>query len=317
VSLLRDPPPGSIFRDVVNPAIRHLVMRANEAQFETPSMMAAHSSGFERWSMVDDTTPGAVHTGFGVSRLEPEGRIHDHVHSFEETFYVLEGTVVVETPEAAVELRPGDYGMIPIGVPHSWRNVAGESARWADLFAPQPRPWFEGDTYFVPSSSERPPMSVDPRDPRTRSFGHIDPDNMNPGKQTQDMLAVSASMRTALLVYSGITVKMMSDTDLGAQLSTMFMVQYEPRGLAGAHDHPLEETYLILDGEVDAVFDGERYRLKPGDVAFAGVGAVHEFSNPTDTTVRWLETQSPGPPARHSYRFARDWKYLTERLAER
>jgi quercetin dioxygenase-like cupin family protein len=137
---------------------------------------------------------------------------------------------------------------------------------------------------------------------------------MNPSLQTQDMLAVSASMRTALLVYSGITVKMMVDSDLGAHLQTMFMVQYEPRGLAGAHDHPLEETYLILEGEVDAWFDGEHYRMKPGDMAFAGVGCVHEFRNPTDGIVRWLETQAPQPPARHSYRFARDWNYLRQAL---
>ncbi len=300
----------------MTPDTRHLVLRADEARYETPAELAGPSSGFSRWSMVDDTTPGAVHTGFGLTRLEAGGRIDAHLHSFEETFYVLDGSVVVETPEAAVELVPGDYGMIPVGVPHSWRNLSGEEARWVDLLTPQPRPWFDHDTFLVPATIEREPIQVDPRDPRTRSFGHIDPGNMDPARQTQDMLRVSASMRTALLVYSGITLKMMSDTDLGAQLSTMFMVQYEPRGLAGAHDHPLEETYLILDGEVDAVFDGIRYRLKSGDVAFAGVGAVHEFSNPTDTTVRWLETQSPAPPPRHSYRFARDWKYLNEKLAE-
>ncbi len=140
-------------------------------------------------------------------------------------------------------------------------------------------------------------MPVDVRDPRTRSFGHIDPENMDANLQTQDRLAVSASMRTALLVYSGITVKMMVDSDLGAQLHTMFMVQYQPGGFAGAHDHPFEETYLILEGEVDAVFDGEEYHMVPGDVAFAGVGAVHQFSNPGPGIVRWLETQAPQPPA--------------------
>jgi len=31
--------------------------------------------------------------------------------------------------------------------------------------------------------------------------------------------------------------------------------------------------------------------------------------------VRWLETQSPQPPSRHSYRFARDWEYLSDVLA--
>ena len=95
---------------------------------------------------------------------------------------------------------------------------------------------------------------------------------MNPGRQSQELLAVSASMRTALLVYSGISLKMMVDSDLGAVLHTMFMVQYEPDGVAGPHDHPLEEAYLILDGEVDATFDGEEYRLQPGDIAWAGVG---------------------------------------------
>jgi len=37
----------------------------------------------------------------------------------------------------------------------------------------------------------------------------------------------------------------------------MFMVEYEPGGVAQPHDHPLEEAYYILDGEVDAVADGQ------------------------------------------------------------
>jgi quercetin dioxygenase-like cupin family protein len=281
-----------------------------------PPFFDGHCRGWRRWAVVDHTTPGAVHTGFGVCQLEPGGEIDWHLHSYEQSFYVVEGEMQVFTSEGAMLLRAGDYGLFPVGMAHSIRNMSEEKARWADFLTPQPRPWFEGDTYFVAPEDSPAPRAVDPRDPRIRSFGHIEPANMDPGRQTQEMLSVSASMRTALLVYSGITVKMMVDRDLGAQLGTMFMVQYEPRGVAGAHDHPLEETYLILDGEVDAIFDGVNYRLGPGDVAFAGVGCVHEFSNPTSTTVRWLETQSPQPPARHSYRFVRDWKYLTDRLSK-
>jgi len=92
------------------------------------------------------------------------------------------------------------------------------------------------------------------------------------------------------------------------------MVQYEPNGVAGQHDHPFEETYLIVEGSVDATFDGEGYRMEAGDTAFAGVGCVHGFSNPATAPVRWLETQAPQPPGRHSYRFARDWDYLTSRI---
>ena len=291
----------------------HVVRTAADATFVVPQGYEGHAEGFRRWPVVDGSV-GAVHTGFGIGELEPGGSLSAHVHSFEESLYVLEGEVVLRTSEAAVRLRPGDYGVIPVGVPHELRNEGTATARLAAMSAQQPRPAHGGDTYWLPPLPEREPVAVDVRDPRTRSFGHIEPGNMDPAKQTQEMLAVSASMRTALLVYSGITVKMMVDTDLGAQLSTMFMVQYEERGLAGAHDHPFEETYLILDGQVDATFDGETYRLGVSDVAWAGTGCVHAFSNPGPGTVRWLETQAPQPPARHSYRFVRDWDYLRDVL---
>ena len=37
---------------------------------------------------------------------------------------------------------------------------------------------------------------------------------------------------------------------------------------------------------------------------------------PADVPVRCLETQAPQPPARHSYRFARDWTYLADALRQ-
>jgi quercetin dioxygenase-like cupin family protein len=289
----------------------HLVRRAGEADLAVPAGWAAHDEGFRRWSVVDEAA-GAVHTGFGICELEPDGSVAAHVHSFEESLHVLEGELLLTQPGGTVRLRPGDYGLLPVGVPHALRGAGAAVARWADMLAPQPRARLGGDTYFVPPLPEGPAVAVDVRDPRTRTFGHIDPANMEVDQQTQERLAVSASMRTALLVYSGITVKMMVDTELGAELQTMFMVQYEPEGVAGTHDHPLEETYLVLEGEVDASFDGERYRLGAGDVAWAGVGCVHGFSNPTGRPVRWLETQAPQPPARHSYRFTRDWDYLAD-----
>ena len=50
----------------------------------------------------------------------------------------------------------------------------------------------------------------------------------------------------------------------------------------------------------------------PATCAWAGVGCVHGFRNAGDGPLRWLETQAPQPPARHSYRFARDWEYLRD-----
>lgn len=291
--------------------VRHVVRRANDAQFSPADGIAPDSRGFGRWRAVG-FEDGASHTDFGITRLAPGGVIPSHLHSFEESFHILEGEVVLTTPDATVRLVAGDYGVIPIGVPHSW--LGGDvDAAWADVLSPPPRPAHGWDTYRTAALASRTPARVDPRDPRTRSFGNITADHMNPGRQSQELLAVSASMRTALLVYSGISLKMMVDSDLGAVLHTMFMVQYEPDGVAGPHDHPLEEAYLITDGEVEATFDGDEYLLQTGDIAWAGVGCVHSF-RARGAPVRWVETQSPQMPPRHAYRFARDWTYLQETL---
>jgi quercetin dioxygenase-like cupin family protein len=294
------PSPGAV------PA-RHIVRRAAEARFAGPPEWAPAAAGFRRWAAVDELTgalAGAVHTGFGICELDPGGRLPGHVHSFEQSFFILEGEVALSTPEGSFLLGPDDYGLVPVGLPHAWRNNGDRRAQWADMQAPQPRLRHHGDTLKVYLADEPLPVRANLKDPRTRSLGHIAAASMS-GPSPDEV-----SMRTARLVYSGITVKMMVDTDLGAQLQTMFMVQYEADGVAGAHDHPFEETYLILEGATEATFDGQPYRLEKGDIAWAGVGCVHSFRNAGRGPVRWLETQAPQPPARYSYRFAGEWDYL-------
>jgi quercetin dioxygenase-like cupin family protein len=295
--------------------IRHWVGRTAEADFTAPDDWASGSEGLRRWRAVGEHT-GAHHTGFDLSELDPGGSVPAHAHSFERVLYVLDGQLTLRTTEGAHLLTGGDYGLVPAGQPHALVNAGREVTRWADMQAPQPRSRYGGDTYLLPPLPAGQAAPIDVRDPRNRYFGHISAQDMDPARQTQDMLAVSASMRTALLVYSGITVKMMADSDLGAVATTMFMVQYVPGGFAGSHDHPFEETYLILDGEVRGTFDGQQYLLGPGDIAWAGAGCVHAFACDGPQPVRWLETQAPAPPPRHSYRFARDWDYLAGQLRQ-
>jgi quercetin dioxygenase-like cupin family protein len=293
----------------------HIVKLKKSLSYTTPGEFVGRSSGYTSASIVDEPG-GGVQMGFRVSRLIPDGHVASHVQSYEESLYVIEGALTIDTDEGSYELVAGDYGLVPVGMTHRLRNASKTVVEFAEMQAPLPRARFGYDTQFPDELPTTDAIGVDVRDPRNRYFGHIDPASMDPTLQTQDRLAVSASMRTALLVYSGITVKMMVDSDLGADLSTMFMVQYEQGGYAGAHDHPLEEAYLILEGEVAAEFDGEIHTLGPGDIAWAGVGCVHAFRNVGDGIVRWLETQAPQPPARHSYRFSRDWAYLENALAK-
>src|SRR5215218_4246337 len=110
----------------------HLVAHGSSLAWTPPAGPLARAPGLEGWSVLDATT-AAVHTGFGLSRLASGGSVPAHVHSYEESLYVVDGQVVVQTPGEAARLGPGDYGLIPVGVPHSLRNDGGAEARFARL----------------------------------------------------------------------------------------------------------------------------------------------------------------------------------------
>ena len=261
---------------------------------------------------------GAVHTELAVGALAPGGWLQRHFHSFEEALYVLAGELIVEIDGHVHRLGPGDYTLMPVGAWHALANAGSAQARWLSVNTPVRLAPNAGrrDTFFasdpfdltaIDGAAIRPPFG----DPRLRYVGHYD------GTPPQaEALAVDEAVRgrrpagrdTALVVYSGISVKMLVDRVFGAELLTMFTVDYEPGGSAQVHDHPFEEAYFFLDGEIEAELDGTLQTIRAGDVVFAGVGATHGFFNTGSGRVRWIETQAPQPPGRHSYRWVDHWK---------
>jgi quercetin dioxygenase-like cupin family protein len=284
-------------------------------QVEPTPAYPDQSIGFRRAPLIGGHN-GSVHMGLSLDELA-DGHVESHVHSYEESFYVLDGEPVLHLDGRGIRLVPGACGVVPVGVPHAWQT-AGE-ARWICMAAPRPRGADEPpDTFFLGGVPETEAAPLDVRDPRNRNLfllteGEMDLDRLKEGAAVAAP-TVSASMATAALAYSGITVKMLVDQRLDAQLLTMFMVGYAPGGVAHLHDHPFEESYVMLQGEVEVVADGDRHTLRPGDVFWTGVGTVHGFYETRGERVLWLETSAPQPPNRHSYRFERDWGYLAERI---
>ena len=117
----------------------HHVSRIDEASAQTPRLYVNRSTGFRRATYVDHAM-GSVHMGVGICYLEPGGVIEPHLHSFEESFYILEGSVEAQIDDARCALGPGDFGLIGTGSRHAWRNTSGRRARWREMQAPQPRP---------------------------------------------------------------------------------------------------------------------------------------------------------------------------------
>ena len=84
------------------------------------------SEAFTRCSLIDSST-GSVHMGFGLCRLE-QGSIDAHLHSFEESFFVLEGEPVLYLDSEGIRLCAGACGVVPVGVESHASPIPSPSA---------------------------------------------------------------------------------------------------------------------------------------------------------------------------------------------
>jgi mannose-6-phosphate isomerase-like protein (cupin superfamily) len=69
-----------------------------------------------------------------------------------------------------------------------------------------------------------------------------------------------------------------------------------PVGVPGPPPHYHEdaaELFLVTEGELDVMIDGEWQTLRAGESACVPRGAVHTFRNPGDTDARWVTAFSP------------------------
>jgi quercetin dioxygenase-like cupin family protein len=61
----------------------------------------------------------------------------DHVHSrIEEIFYVVEGELQIRAGDRTLRAKPGDFVLVPPGVPHGFGNPDGVPAKMVLLISP-------------------------------------------------------------------------------------------------------------------------------------------------------------------------------------
>jgi mannose-6-phosphate isomerase-like protein (cupin superfamily) len=248
----------------------------------TPSHYLEHSRGYRQQILIDRHT-GSPHMSLSIGHLDEGGHVDSVLHSFEISLYVFSGTLAVTTLGTTTLLPPNHCIVLPLGATYSMKSV-------------------EGAVEFLQMAS--PAELTDGRRHDTAGGSDVNAPTVSP------------SMATALLAYSGIGVKMLVDQQLGAHLHTMFVVDYQPTAIAHPHDHPFEEAYVFVEGEVHALVEGNLMVLHAGDVLWTGVGADHGFENRSAGLVRWIEVQAPQPPSRHSYRFSREWEHLESKIGQ-
>lgn len=288
----------------------HAVVRFEEQQLTVPPGYARHCRGYAVASLIDhETSPAAVHMAHRVVVLDAGGRLEQNVLAYEKSIYVFEGELDLMMDGRAYRLVADDYALILVGSAHAIRSDVG--ARWMEMISPQPLAASVGqDTFFVGDAAW--PANVEPfdrGDARTRFVGHFaDGQLPPPGNLQMDGYSGSGA--------HGIRQKMMVDRNFGSAHLTMFVVEFAPGGGGTHHTHPFEESYFFVRGAADCVFEGRSYVVEPGTLCWTSVGAKHQIFARGTEPVRFIETQTPQPPARQAFRFDSEWRAMRERYPD-
>ena len=57
------------------------------------------------------------------------------------------------------------------------------------------------------------------------------------------------------------------------------------------HSHPWEEVYVVLDGKLEVIIDGESHVISSGGVAHVPAGVTHSYRNLTETHFLTITTE--------------------------
>ncbi len=254
---------------------------------------ADHAEGLTRRALFDRAR-GTVHHSLVHFELAPDGRVDRHLHAFEQALYVLSGSLTIEAAGAREELGPDDFLWLDLGVAHGLSNKSTKPVAWLEVSAPNPGADLE-DTVFSNAAGSA------PETPYRR--GHFDVADL-PEPSGAILAGAGANV-------GGASVKLLVNADFGASQLVLMALRYVPGGAIEEHDHAFEEGFFFVEGEIEAVIDGETQTLGAGDYFWSSVEGMHALANRTDAPVRWLETQAPQPPARHQFRYRGDWERLT------
>ena len=98
------------------------------------------------------------------------------------------------------------------------------------------------------------------------------------------------------LPHIGLVGDTYTVTVTGEQTNGRFCVvdmHIPPGGGPPPHRHDFEETFILLEGEMEATFRGQRSTVRAGDTLNIPANAPHQFHNASSSPVRLLCICSP------------------------
>ena len=255
---------------------------------------AGHSSGYAR-RVLFGRAGGSVHQEAVIAELEPGGSVDRHLHAFEEAFYVIDGSLVLEVAGAVERLGADDYVFVDRGVAHALRNDSDAAVRWFEVAAPQPGATLE-DTVFVtdhalPEGLERPYW----RD-------HFDPAELPRAEQRHPrrLRRCERGRRRAEDPRRPRDRREPAQPDGRPVRARRLHHDARPRVRGG--------VLLPRGRDRGGARRGDAHAARRATTAGAASATRTRCINRSDRIVRWLETQVPQPPPRYQARFTAEWE---------
>ena len=109
-------------------------------------------------------------------------------------------------------------------------------------------------------------------------------------------LTVSQPSVDQTLLHIGVVGDTYTLLVSGAQTAgrfCLFDMHIPPGGGPGPHLHDFEETFIVLDGEVEVTFRGNKSTVKAGETVNVPSNAPHQFHNSSSAPARLLCLCSP------------------------
>ena len=125
-----------------------------------------------------------------------------------------------------------------------------------------------------------PPVSTVPLDDLNRVLTLVQADK----DQNQNLTHIGVVGDTYTLLVTG---------DATAERFCIIDMHIPPGGGPPPHRHDFEETFILLEGEVEAIFRGSKFVVRAGDTVNIPSNAPHQFHNSSALPVRLLCVCSP------------------------
>jgi quercetin dioxygenase-like cupin family protein len=98
---------------------------------------------------------------------------------------------------------------------------------------------------------------------------------------------------------SGTQATTLVGKDNGGENLTVVNAAIDPGAGLALHVHPgYEEVTLVVEGNIEAILEGETRTLGPGDVMLAPAGAKHTITNQSDKPAKVLAIYPTTTPER-------------------